>query len=295
MGYELKRVPLDFSAPIGVVWRGGENPWYTRRHARSCSHCGGNGYGPEARRLMDKWYGHEPFRPEERGSKPWQPTDEPVMLAARRNQNAAPHFYGAGEDALMREATRLAKHFNRGWSHHLNQDDVDALIAKGRLFDLTHRFVRGEGWVKIEPAVRPTAAEVNAWSLNGMGHDGINQCVCVRARLRQMGKRLTCSRCAGRGTIWRSARVRAKADGWEEPKLPEGPGFQLWENVTEGSPLSPVFASAQELAKWMANSPDFGKGMDEGRWLKFVQDGGWAPTLVITSGEVVSGVEALTS
>jgi hypothetical protein len=31
---------------------------------------------------------------------------------------------------------------------------------------------------------------------------------------------------------------------------PTGPGYQLWETTTEGSPQSPVFATLEELAEW---------------------------------------------
>ena len=31
---------------------------------------------------------------------------------------------------------------------------------------------------------------------------------------------------------------------------PEGEGYQLWETTTEGSPLSPVFSSLEELCTW---------------------------------------------
>lgn len=31
---------------------------------------------------------------------------------------------------------------------------------------------------------------------------------------------------------------------------PIGDGYQLWETTTEGSPISPVFSSPEELAEW---------------------------------------------
>ena len=31
---------------------------------------------------------------------------------------------------------------------------------------------------------------------------------------------------------------------------PKGEGYQLWETTTEGSPVSPVFATLDELCKW---------------------------------------------
>ena len=34
---------------------------------------------------------------------------------------------------------------------------------------------------------------------------------------------------------------------------PVGDGYQLWENTTEGSPLTPVFETIEELAKYCAD------------------------------------------
>lgn len=35
---------------------------------------------------------------------------------------------------------------------------------------------------------------------------------------------------------------------------PKGEGYQLWETTTEGSPISPVFKTVEELAKWCENN-----------------------------------------
>jgi hypothetical protein len=41
---------------------------------------------------------------------------------------------------------------------------------------------------------------------------------------------------------------------------PEGEGFQLWETTSEGSPVSPVFESLEELCEWCAdNATTFAK------------------------------------
>ena len=40
---------------------------------------------------------------------------------------------------------------------------------------------------------------------------------------------------------------------------PIGGGYQLWENVSDGSPYSPVFATLDELCEWCAiNATTFG-------------------------------------
>lgn len=48
---------------------------------------------------------------------------------------------------------------------------------------------------------------------------------------------------------------------------PTGDCFQLWETTSHGSPMSPVFETPRELAKWIAGeSPN--SSYDE--WLNFV-------------------------
>src|SRR5688500_10810019 len=42
-------------------------------------------------------------------------------------------------------------------------------------------------------------------------------------------------------------------DEWEPEGPPEGEGWQVWENTTEGSPCSPVFPSSDELFEWLIN------------------------------------------
>jgi hypothetical protein len=39
-----------------------------------------------------------------------------------------------------------------------------------------------------------------------------------------------------------------------ENQPPPGDGYQLWENTSEGSPISPVFKTKEELATWCESS-----------------------------------------
>ena len=74
---------------------------------------------------------------------------------------------------------------------------------------------------------------------------------------------------------------------------PEGDGYQLWETTTEGSPVSPVFATPEELAEWL----EFNKissfahmTCSYDQWLEFIKGPGWAPSAIITSNGLKSGV-----
>lgn len=95
----------------------------------------------------------------------------------------------------------------------------------------------------------------------------------------------------------------------------EATWFQLWETVSEGTPVSPPFASKQELADWLAANGDewdqsrcndphacrtFGLTPGKPGWGKekaerFVFGDGWAPSFVVTDGNVMDGVAAVTS
>jgi len=77
------------------------------------------------------------------------------------------------------------------------------------------------------------------------------------------------------------------------PEIPEGTpyGFQLHETVSEGTPLSPVFATKELLAEWMS-SPEAGREqVAPAVAAKFVSEG-WAPSFFSSPQTgFVTGVE----
>ncbi len=293
MGRILHRVPLDFTWPHNKPWKGYLNP-HVEDHMHRCEDCSGSGESPQAREMSRRWYGYLPFKPEDRGSVPFTTATPAIRQLAERNVAHSPEYYGTGEFAIEREARRLCTHFNQRWQHHLNDDDVAALLADNRLMDFTHTHVRGEGWLKREDAPVPTAREVNEWSLVGMGHDSINQWVVVKAECERLGADSVCPTCKGEGHTWSSEEAKQRAESWEREDPPVGEGYQLWETVSEGSPISPVFATPEELASWLVDNPH---GIDEGttfeQWMAFIAGPGWAPSFVGTSAGLLSGVQAV--
>ena len=288
MSRETRRVPLDFDAPLNKIWDGYRTP--ENLSPPKCLACDGSGYSTEARRLFDLWYGHAPFRPEDNGSTPLTPTTPAVRAFAERNVTRAPHFYGVGEQAITREATRLATLWNSMWSHHLNADDITALIDGDRLWDFTSTCVKGVGWRRIEPAPpHPTPEQVNTWAITSPGHDAINASIVVGARCEREGKPRTCHTCGGRGDVG-TAEQRAAYEAWEPTDPPTGDGWQLWETTSEGSPISPVFATGDELAAWMSQNPcGFGGARITLKTaMAWVHGPGWAPSMVSSA---VYGVE----
>lgn len=282
MSREVRRVPLDFDWPLRKVWDGYLTPDALRED--DCATCGGTGYSAYARRQQDRWYGYVPFDPSETGSTRLTLETPAVRAFAERNVGGAPEYYGSSETAIRREAARLAELWNGMWSHHLHQDDVDALVGDGRLMDFTHTFARGEGWKPVEPAPTVTAERVNTWSLGGFGHDSINCWVVVRAACKRAGQAETCADCEGHGSTERYPGQRAERDAWVATPPPTGDGWQLWETTSEGSPISPVFDTGEALARWMSQHPvGFAKSsISYETALRWVTDSGWAPSMVAT-------------
>lgn len=88
------------------------------------------------------------------------------------------------------------------WNDKITQDEVQALVDKGRLMDFTHTWAAGEGWKRNDPPTVPTAEQVNAWQRGrGLGHDSINRMYLIEQRLKRLGIEHSCPTCHGEGYV----------------------------------------------------------------------------------------------
>lgn len=70
--------------------------------------------------------------------------------------------------------------------------------------------------------------------------------------------------------------------------------LMMYEDTSEGTPISPAFATPEELARWLAdnNASAFADlTASYAAWLRMIQ-AGWAPSAVGMGGRFMSGVEA---
>lgn len=90
--------------------------------------------------------------------------------------------------------------------------------------------------------------------------------------------------------------------------------YQLWETVSEGTPVSPPFETKEGIIDYLANNGDFWdqKRCNEPSWgtlyggvhgvsawgrqkaERFIMGSGFAPSLVVKNGKVMTGVDAVT-
>lgn len=121
----------------------------------------------------------------------------------------------------------------RKWCYKLTQDEVDALWKDNRL--------------RNDFDKKPTAEEVNKWAQKGMGHDGVNCWTCVEIRAKRLGVCGKCPLCKGSGYLWCDNKYAKLWDDWKPIEPPRGRGYQLWEDCSEGGPVSLVFKTLKEL------------------------------------------------
>lgn len=86
---------------------------------------------------------------------------------------------------------------------------------------------------------------------------------------------------------------------YSEDYMPDWPAeqrthFMMYEDTSEGTPISPAFATPEELARWLVdnNASAFGDSTASYEaWLR-VARGGWAPSMVVSAEGIANGVEA---
>lgn len=72
----------------------------------------------------------------------------------------------------------------------------------------------------------------------------------------------------------------------EDEEPPEGDGWQVWQDVSEGSPISPVFAERDSVVAWLVENEDCAPAAAD----KFIEDG-WAPSFIAGPFGMFKGVQ----
>lgn len=129
------------------------------------------------------------------------------------------------------------------------------------------------------------------------GHDGCDRWSAVKKIKTAAGVSEdwgTCTICGGEGID--PAHQKAY-EAWEDFEPPTGDGYQMWETTSEGSPISPVMESPDDLAHWLADNNASAFGSDTAsydQWLAMIQGPGWAPSAIGRPGVgLESGVVAM--
>lgn len=83
------------------------------------------------------------------------------------------------------------------------------------------------------------------------------------------------------------------------PEWPESEAtwFQVYETVSEGTPVSPPFATREELVEYLIAHGDFWAqsrgegGVSRKAAVAFVMEDGFVPSLIVEDGKITAGIE----
>jgi hypothetical protein len=253
MSNEVRRVPLDFNWPMNKVWEGYVRP--DELNGVPCEECNGSG------QTHFGW---------------WLQSVSYVMgmLAedVREQERGKP----------MHPWLRDFPHPHGHWEYPVAGDPQSG----------PGRFVIDR---PSKDAVDFFAAlmKVDREQITGTLFGRSPQYAVMTALLELTGTDVSCKACEGQGSTEKYPGQRAQADAWKRSDPPQGEGWQLWETVSDGSPVSPVFPTADALAAWMSDPARGDRWVPADTARKFIDDG-WAPTGVITSRSgVTPGIEAV--
>lgn len=101
--------------------------------------------------------------------------------------------------------------------------------------------------------------------------------------------------------------VRRVPKNWQHPKdknqkpiplleedVPNGNFYQMYETCSEGTPISPIMETPEELARWLSdhNASAFGSmTATYEQWLCTIYRGGSCSCYITSTGNIKSGVE----
>lgn len=265
MSREIKRVPLDFEWPLNKVWDGFVNPHFKRCPAEGC-HAG------------------------QTAAAQW--VEGLARLIAMLGEEAveAPH----AEE--LRRCGRLFPHpYLEDWAHAPRDREPKELMDRldAAKDDAARSWIYKAYWNRYRPKLVPLTEELAGFvtgiagrrpnpPLGGNIEFDIYRALLKAAKIKDKNWGV-CSHCGGDGI---DPAARAAYESWEPTEPPAGPGWQLWETVTEGSPVSAVFATRQEFVSYLVDQGHSKKAAEE-----FCKRGR-APSGVMTGGQMYDGIEA---
>lgn len=111
------------------------------------------------------------------------------------------------------------------------------------------------------------------------------ECPLCKGVGRTLDKQNECVLCYGVGKV---SPVIEPPTGYEYNTTK---GYQVWQDVSVGGPVSPVFLNPENLAKWMVeNDNSITRDTSYEKWLEFIKSESSAPSMVFSGGSLGSGV-----
>ncbi len=118
------------------------------------------------------------------------------------------------------------------------------------------------------------------------GHDSVDRYVAVEKLIVAAGLPKTWGYCPVCGGQCIDPAFQERYEAWHPEEPPTGEGWQVWETVSEGSPISPIFKTAEGMIDWLV-----GEGVSREAAEAFAKSG-WVPSMVTVVGKMYEGIES---
>lgn len=282
MGRHMKRVAMDFDWPLKKIWKGYLNP-----HYKECRFCCGRG-STEAYYRFDNFTRYLAIAAEDasiwpEGFQPRPVTSDQANRQAHVQLRSQPTSWPWPEHDIVETFAKASgwsvDDFSEEMKHNLR---VIAGLETPETF-VHYEYILLEGYRSRRNFPHPYMCELGVHNLANSPFDKLLLDMGAKPgplgfdRLYNAQKAIfkavglpcdtdekgyesfswtTCKVCNGEGI---NPKVREAYEAWEDYEPPEGEGYQLWETTSEGSPVSPVFKTFDELCSWCEhNASTFG-------------------------------------
>lgn len=265
MGREIRRVPLNFDWPLNKVWQGYLNPHFKEcpEALKNNCHTGSSNAGKwlEAITRLIALIGEEAFENKPEYHAHFAKTGRIYPHPYLEEWGMAPRTSTPREVIeKIREIPdtkgRMREHYKYNREHPPKLLELDAEILQ-----LVQGLIGGKGFVG-GMAGSSNSYEVHRKLLEVAGLDGERWGICKV--------------CNGDGL---DPAVKEVYEAWSRESPPEGPGYQLWETTSEGSPISKVYATEDAFKAYL-----IGEGYSEEAATNFCKTG-WAMSGLIVIDE----------
>lgn len=157
-----------------------------------------------------------------------------------------------------------------------------------------HSYLRQVGIESVGTTLHEVSVGLAGRPMSFIGHDAIDRWQATKKILLAAGLPEdwgTCKTCNGRGI---DPTIYEAYSAWEPTEPPKGDGWQLWETVSEGSPVTPVFETPEQLAQHLVENPSGIFKCSYEDWLQMITGSGWAPSMLGSADKgIMDGVTGM--
>jgi hypothetical protein len=271
MGRQVRRVPLTFDWPMNKVWKGFLNPHFRPCPAAEKNQCVG-GYSP-AGKWLDAIVRFLAMIGE-------QAVEEPFADQLRARGQIFPHPY-------LQEFAQAPRTEIPHDEMKKMRDIEDSTERQRALYSYMRKHPAqllsfgGEEMIQFITGLANGKKPDLPFGGSSVGWE-IQKTLMKAAGIDPDSKWGHCKVCDGHGI---DPAVRETYENWEKEDPPTGEGWQLWETVSEGSPVSPVCPTKEAFVEWLVKEDGYSRSAAE----KFC-DVGWVPSGLIVQGGPEAGV-----